>query len=84
MLRTGVFVLLNEYRLKKMFSLEWLGQTIASLCWIVSVFVYGYAGSDELIMSTGDWLQLMAASCWFLSNISAIIFIDENIAQLQM
>ncbi|MAH09472.1 MAG: hypothetical protein CL961_07375 [Euryarchaeota archaeon] len=78
MLRTGVFVLLNEYRLKKMFSLEWLGQTIASLCWIVSVFVYGYAGSDELIMSTGDWLQLMAASCWFLSNISAVIFIDEN------
>ena len=78
MLRTGVFVLLNEYRLKKMFSLEWLGQTIASLCWIVSVFVYGYAGSDELIMSTGDWLQLMAASCWFLSNISAVISIDEN------
>ena len=78
MLRTGVFVLLNEYRLNKMFSLEWLGQTIASLCWIVSVFVYGYAGSDELIMSTGDWLQLMAASCWFLSNISAVIFIDEN------
>ncbi len=73
-----MFVLLNEYRLKKMFSLEWLGQTIASLCWIVSVFVYGYAGSDELIMSTGDWLQLMAASCWFLSNISAVIFIDEN------
>ena len=79
-----MFVLLNDYRLKKMFSLEWLGQTIASLCWIVSVFVYGYAGSDELIMSTGDWLQLMAASCWFLSNISAVIFIDENIAQLQM
>tara|TARA_Y100000766_G_scaffold182597_1_gene156714 strand:+ start:1465 stop:1704 length:240 start_codon:yes stop_codon:yes gene_type:complete len=79
-----VFVLLNEYRLKKMFSLEWLGQTVASLCWIVSVFVYGYAASDELIMSTGDWLQLVAASCWFLSNISVIIFIDENNAQLQM
>jgi len=78
MLRTGVFVLLNEYRLKKMFSLEWLGQTVASLCWIVSVFVYGYAVSDELIMSTGDWLQLMAASCWFISNISAVIFIDGN------
>ena len=51
-----------------MMSLEWLGQTIASGAWIVSVFVYGLA-------STGDYLQLVAASSWMLSNIAAIIYI---------
>ena len=25
----------------RMLRLEWLGQTVASLCWIVSVFLYG-------------------------------------------
>ncbi|MEM9255276.1 MAG: hypothetical protein AAGA91_07500 [Pseudomonadota bacterium] len=43
---------------------EWLGQTVASLGWIASVLI------DE-IDSGGDWLQLMAASAWFLSNIAA-------------
>ena len=63
MLRAGVFNMLN---LEKMRSFEWLGQTIASICWIASVFVYGEWG-------TGDWLQLTAASSWLLSNIASII-----------
>ena len=88
MLWPGVFDVLNENpnqnskrvdistapiqtRLEKMSSLEWLGQTVASLCWIISVFSYG-------INSTGDWLQLLAASSWMLSNISSILAIDSN------
>ena len=53
-------------RISKMMSLEWLGQTVASGAWIVSVFVYGLA-------STGDYLQLVAASAWMLSNIAAVV-----------
>ena len=58
----------NNSRISKIMSLEWLGQTVASSAWIVSVFVYGLA-------STGDYLQLVAASSWMLSNIAAVIFI---------
>lgn len=58
----------NDTRISKMMSLEWLGQTVASSAWIVSVFVYGLA-------STGDYLQLVAASSWMLSNVAAVIFI---------
>ena len=58
----------NNTRISKMMSLEWLGQTIASGAWIVSVFVYGLA-------STGDYLQLVAASSWMLSNVAAVISI---------
>ena len=58
----------NNTRISKMMSLEWLGQTVASGAWIVSVFVYGLA-------STGDYLQLVAASAWMLSNIASIISI---------
>jgi len=88
MLWPGVFDVLNENpnqnskrvdistapiqtRFKKMLSFEWLGQTVASLCWIISVFSYG-------ISTTGDWLQLLAASSWMLSNISSILAIDSN------
>ena len=82
MLRPGVFDMLTgddnqsleslnfsrpiETRLSKMMSFEWIGQTLASLCWIISVFIYG-------ISSTGDWLQLMAASSWMLSNVASIL-----------
>ena len=52
-------------------SLEWLGQTIASLCWIISVFVYGYSDGNGLQMSNADWLQLAAASSWMVSNIAS-------------
>ena len=88
MLWPGVFDMLNENSnqnskrvdistapiqtpFKKMLSFEWLGQTVASICWIISVFSYG-------ISTTGDWLQLLAASSWMLSNISSILAIDSN------
>tara|TARA_B100000683_G_scaffold13280_1_gene13853 strand:- start:261 stop:500 length:240 start_codon:yes stop_codon:yes gene_type:complete len=51
--------------LKRALRIEWLGQTIASLSWIASVFTYG-------ISATGDWLQLIAASAWLVANIAAI------------
>ena len=55
----------QQGRLKRALRLEWLGQTAASLFWISSVFVYGISG-------TGDWLQLAAASAWFVANIASI------------
>ncbi len=58
----------SQTRIGKMMSIEWLGQTIASGSWIVSVFVYG-------LTSTGDYLQLVAASSWMLSNIASVITI---------
>ena len=63
----------NQTTVDKMKSIPWLGQTLASLCWIVSVFVYGYADGNGLQMSNGDWLQLAAASCWMVSNIASIL-----------
>ena len=57
--------------LAKLMSIEWLGQTIASLCWIASVLVYG-------ITSNGDWLQLMAASCWMLSNVASVLTVKGS------
>ena len=74
MLWSGMFDMLNENeqtRIGKMLSFEWLGQTIASLCWIISVFAYE-------ITSTGDWLQLTAASSWMISNIATVIAIKPN------
>ena len=55
----------EQSRLARMFRVEWIGQMLASLCWVGSVFSYG-------ISSTGDWLQLIAASAWFVANIGAI------------
>ena len=52
-------------RLAKVRSIEWLGQTAASVCWVGSMLTYG-------IRSSGDWLQLFAASAWLLANIVAI------------
>jgi len=52
-------------RLARVRSVEWLGQTAASVCWISSMLAYG-------IRSGGDWLQLFAASAWLLANIAAI------------
>lgn len=52
-------------RLKIVLQIEWLGQTVASLSWIASVLSYG-------ITSTGDWLQLVAASAWLLANMATI------------
>ena len=50
----------------RMLRLEWLGQTVASLCWIVSVFLYG-------IDSMADVLQLAAASSWMVANVASIL-----------
>lgn len=58
-------------RLSRALRVEWLGQTAASLFWIVSVFVYG-------ISETGDWLQLCAASAWFVANMAAIVSGDAD------
>ena len=56
---------LKSNRLAAVITIPWLGQTIASLSWIVSVFVYG-------ITSPGDWLQLLAASAWFIANLAQL------------
>ena len=50
----------------RVLRVEWLGQTVASLCWIVSVFVYG-------ISSAGDCLQLAAASAWLIANLAVLM-----------
>ena len=60
---------------EKMLKVEWLGQTTASLCWIVSVFVYADGALPE---STGDWLQLTAASSWMMANMASVLSIKEN------
>ena len=59
----------DQTRMRKMMSLGWMGQTVASLCWIVSVFAYG-------ITTTGDWLQLCAASSCMISNIAGIASLE--------
>ena len=41
---------------------EWIGQTLASICWALSLFFYG-------LNSVGDWLQLAAASSWLMANL---------------
>tara|TARA_B100000212_G_scaffold111287_1_gene82836 strand:- start:408 stop:662 length:255 start_codon:yes stop_codon:yes gene_type:complete len=63
-------------RMQKATSLDWLGQTLASLCWIISVFVY--VDGDLSSMSNGDWLQLAAASCWMASNIASLLAIKPD------
>ncbi len=52
-------------RLARALRADWLGQTAASVCWIVSMLTYG-------ISSSGDWLQLFAASAWLLANVASI------------
>ena len=49
-----------------MLRVEWLAQTGASLCWIASVFAYG-------VSSSGDLLQLAAASCRLVANIASAL-----------
>ncbi|MEM1081961.1 MAG: hypothetical protein AAGH65_10310 [Pseudomonadota bacterium] len=56
-------------RRREFFRPERIGQTVASVCWITSMFVYG-------INSGGDWLQLGAASAWFLANMAAVLAAD--------
>ncbi len=49
----------------KVIQAQWLGQTIASICWICSMFTYG-------VETTGDYLQLIAASAWLFANIVSL------------
>ena len=51
--------------LAKAMSVEWLGQTLASIFWIVSVLLYD-------INSGGDWLQLLAGFSWLFANIASL------------
>ena len=75
MLWCGVLDMLGEQtRKQKMLSVEWLGQAIASACWIVSVFVYS---DGALPGSTGDWLQLAAASSWMAANVASVLSIKR-------
>ena len=53
-------------RPKKQLGIEWFGQTAASIFWIASVFAHGAS-------STGDVLQLAAASAWFMANVFVAI-----------
>ncbi|MXX80127.1 MAG: hypothetical protein F4Y69_03720 [Chloroflexi bacterium] len=55
----------RQSRLARALSVTWLGQTVASLCWMGSMLVYG-------IETGGDWLQLCAASAWLLANLAAL------------
>ena len=71
MLWSGMFDMLN---LEKILSIEWIGQTLASLFWIISVFVYQ---SDISLLGTGDWLQLAAASSWMLSNLASAVKVES-------
>ena len=63
--RKGIVSGAGRGRLARALRVEWLGQTAASVCWIVSMLTYG-------ISSSGDWLQLLAASAWLLANIATI------------
>ncbi len=58
-------------RLARALRVEWLGQTAASTCWIASMLTYG-------ISSSGDWLQLFAASAWLLANIASIVTAEAD------
>ena len=58
-------------RWTRLLRIEWLGQTVASLCWIASVLTYG-------ISAAGDWLQLIAASSWLLANLAAVNGVEAD------
>jgi|GEM_PF-2246761 len=50
---------------------EWLGQTVASLCWIGSVLCYG-------VESAGDYLQICAALAWLIANVATLVSAQEE------
>ena len=59
-------------RIRRALRFEWLGQTLASLSWIASVFTYG-------LSETGDWLQLLAAFAWLLANVAALAAPEDSV-----
>ena len=56
--------------------LAWLGQTVASLSWVVSVVLYEAEAGET--WSHGDRLQMTAACAWLASNILALPDIFES------
>lgn len=56
----------KQKRAAKLRSVEWLGQMMASLCWMTSMSFYG-------LNSIGDWLQLCAATAWTVANLGALL-----------
>ena len=64
-LRWSVAPITEGSRKATFLSIEWLGQTVASVFWLISMLVYG-------VSSSGDWLQLLAASAWLLANVASI------------
>ena len=63
--RRGIVSGAVRSRRARALRVTWLGQTAASVCWIVSMLTYG-------ISSGGDWLQLLAAFAWLLANIASL------------
>ncbi len=65
-IETAIAPSVARMRIERALCIEWLGQSVASVCWIGSVLAYG-------ISTSGDWLQLFAASSWLLANISSVM-----------
>ena len=63
--------------LKRALRIEWLGQTIASIFWISSVCVYG-------VTAIGDWLQLFAATAWFVANLAVLAKTPSHDASIRL
>ena len=59
-------LIIDTMKINNKFELSNLLQLVASLSWMASVFVYGSYG-------LGDYLQLIAASAWTLSNIFSLL-----------
>ena len=60
--------------------LEWLGQTVASGCWIASVFLYRIENGE---WHRADVLQLAAASAWMVANIASLLKFDACVRCLK-
>ena len=58
-------LIIDTMKINNKLSFGTLLQLVASLSWMASVFVYGSYG-------LGDYLQLIAASAWTLSNIFSL------------
>ena len=58
-------------RLARARSIKWLGQTAASIFWISSMVTSG-------VDSSGDWLQVCAASAWLAANIATLLTAETD------
>merc|ERR1712027_86833 len=60
--------------------LSLLCQTVASGCWIASVFLYHIENGE---WHRGDVLQLAAASAWMVTNIASLLKFDSCVRCLK-